>query len=1034
MKLQAVFFDMGGTIETFGYTRELRLEATKILRGQLRAAGVDLPETDLELLEMIAGGLNRYKKWSVQSLDELPPVRIWSEYIFAGDGVEQKISPEMAEDLMVFIETRYYERAMRPEIPTALEAIRQMGLKIGLISNVCSRGQVPLNLKKYGIKSYFDPIVLSSEYGRRKPDPAIFQYAAWLGRVPAGHSVYIGDRITRDIAGAQRAGFGMAVQIRHDFEHGEIDEGAQPDAVVNDMQAFVDLLAAEQKRFFAGAATQQRALRAILFDAGDILYFRPARGQQISAFLHELGLAIQPHHLADKKALEYKAYRGLMTPGQYYEALLRLYGVQDAADIARGKVVLEAESNNVTIFEGVADTLARLKADGYLLGIITDTATPLYAKLEWFERGGFGRCWDSIVSSKELGVRKPDPQIYQAAMEQLGITADQAIFVGHKTTELEGARAVGMQTVAFNYEPDAQADFYIEKFCDLRSLPPIGMGAGQPATDIEAILFDVGGTLRRTIHRDGESAKANIQQIHTMLGADSSLEDFTQTLIERARGYQHWARETRRELSEADLWAQWMLPHVSAERVRPIAGQLNQLWRDAWTEKHNLPEAPEAILGLFRRGYRLGLVSNTTSSVEAWQATQEMGVRGCFETVQLSCETGSRKPDPSMLIEAAHKLEVSPGRCVYIGDRPDRDVAAARGAGFAQVIILRDPSNPDYQTDFDAALQPDRFIDNLAELLDLFPARTAPKARVTAQAALSSMWAGKNFAHLQDFLEAARRMGFAQVELNHEINSARLAGVPLQEYSISNVHEPCPADVTTGELKQKDWLISSLDEEKRLRGVVSIQRSINLAAQIGAKNVVVHGGQMPSDLQLEKQLRALLEEGQGMSAQASSIRAAMVAERAATIEGHFRALQKSLAELLEYAAGVSVRLALENRYHYTDLPNPDEMEILLGMAGPEQLGMVFDTGHAQVLDRLGFYPFQEWLERFAPRIVVTHLHDVDCVTDHRVPGSGEVDFALLAAYLPEDALRTFEVHASQPFERLKTGLNWMISHGWVKTN
>ena len=69
--------------------------------------------------------------------------------------------------------------------------------------------------------------MLSSEYGRRKPDPAIFHYAARLAKVPTSECIYIGDRIARDVVGAKRAGFHMAIQIAHDFQHGEQDEGAQ---------------------------------------------------------------------------------------------------------------------------------------------------------------------------------------------------------------------------------------------------------------------------------------------------------------------------------------------------------------------------------------------------------------------------------------------------------------------------------------------------------------------------------------------------------------------------------------------------------------------------------------------------------------------------------------------------------------------------------------------------------------------------------------------------------------------------------------
>ena len=79
--------------------------------------------------------------------------------------------------------------------------------------------------------------------------------------------------------------------------------------------------------------------------------------------------------------------------------------------------------------------------------------------------------WDSIVSSMDIGTRKPDPQIYQAALDQLQLTSDQAVFVGHRASELSGARSIGMETIAFNYDEGACADFYIEKFSDLLNLP-----------------------------------------------------------------------------------------------------------------------------------------------------------------------------------------------------------------------------------------------------------------------------------------------------------------------------------------------------------------------------------------------------------------------------------------------------------------------------------------------------------------------------------------------------------------------------------
>jgi len=473
MTIQAVFFDMGGTIETFWYSHDLRLQATPGLQQLLQTAGIDLHLNTEQLYDLIADGLLRYHQWRIYTLEELPPQRVWRDYILSGYPVDSKKLEAIAEDLTEFIETHYYQREMRPEIPMVLDAIQNMGLKIGLISNVNSRGQVPRNLEQYGIQHYFDPIVLSSTYGRRKPDPAIFHYAARLACVPASRCVYVGDRIARDIVGARKAGYKLAIQIQHDFKHGEDDNGAHPDAVISHMTELVDILRTELKRSTDNASSETRTLpsvRALLFDAGDILYYRPHRGDKLKAFLEGLALNIEIFPKAVRKSIVHQAYQGQIDQDRYREAILRMYGVIQPEQIEQGKRILNEEDNNLKFFDGVQETLLALKDMGYLLGVVTDTAAPIHVKLSWFERGGIGHIWDTIISSAELGIQKPDPQIYQAALQQLGLHPAQAVFVGHDASELGGARAVGMKTVAFNYDKAANADYYIEHFAGLLDL------------------------------------------------------------------------------------------------------------------------------------------------------------------------------------------------------------------------------------------------------------------------------------------------------------------------------------------------------------------------------------------------------------------------------------------------------------------------------------------------------------------------------------------------------------------------------------
>ena len=481
MEIRAVFFDMGGTIETFGYTPELRLRAVAGIRERLSQAGIDLRLEDERLLETITRGLDQYKRWSIQSLEELPPGVVWSEYIFKEYPVERAKLEPIAEDLSFRVETQFYQRAMRPEMPGVLEAIRQMGLKMGVISNVNSRDQVPENLRAYGIRHYFDPIVLSSEYGRRKPDPAIFHYAARLANVPTSECAYVGDRVVRDIDGARRAGFGLAIQIRHEFEHGENDEGAIPDAIIESMDGLLDILRSEARQ--ARAIPLPGDVRAILFDAGDILYYRPRRGHCFQSFLEALALESSERHAIGKAWLSNQAYRGEIDQDHYQEELLRMYGITEPDLVERGKQALNGDENDVEFFDGVQESLITLKERGYLLGIVTDTANPIHAKLNWFERGGFGHVWDSIISSSELGTRKPDPRIYEAALEQLGVQAAQAVFVGHRAVELRGARDAGMKTIALNYDADAEADYFINKFPELLTVPIIAHKEGHRRVD-----------------------------------------------------------------------------------------------------------------------------------------------------------------------------------------------------------------------------------------------------------------------------------------------------------------------------------------------------------------------------------------------------------------------------------------------------------------------------------------------------------------------------------------------------------------------
>ena len=87
---------------------------------------------------------------------------------------------------------------------------------------------------------------------------------------------------------------------------------------------------------------------------------------------------------------------------------------------AEGVRAISQDDNTVEIVAGVPETIRELKRRGFLLGIITDTAMPYSRKLNWFDQHGFGDVWDTIISSREMGMRKPEPSMYEMALATSG--------------------------------------------------------------------------------------------------------------------------------------------------------------------------------------------------------------------------------------------------------------------------------------------------------------------------------------------------------------------------------------------------------------------------------------------------------------------------------------------------------------------------------------------------------------------------------------------------------------------------------------
>ena len=244
--LTTVLFDMGGTLEDIWNNEQTRAEVMARLAQELRDAGLEpgcsMEEFDRRGIE----GVRAYKQWSERVHLEKKPEEIWPDYYLRDFDFDRQVLESISEKLANLWEVTFYHRELRAGAAEMLQALKDRGYRIGVISNNASLYNVFDVLEQYGIRSYMEDVTVSSVVGYRKPHPGIFQIALRQMQVTAAECVYVGDTVSRDIIGSKRAGFGKSVQIGSFLsaqKDAEVSADAErPDIVIRDIRELVDWL------------------------------------------------------------------------------------------------------------------------------------------------------------------------------------------------------------------------------------------------------------------------------------------------------------------------------------------------------------------------------------------------------------------------------------------------------------------------------------------------------------------------------------------------------------------------------------------------------------------------------------------------------------------------------------------------------------------------------------------------------------------------------------------------------------------------
>lgn len=191
-------------------------------------------------------------------------------------------------------------------------------------------------------------------------------------------------------------------------------------------------------------------IRAVIFDLGGVLVRTDNRAprERLAARLNmtyeELSALVFDSETAVQATL------GEISSTSHWQALQAALGLSEEEIRA-----MPGEFWGGDILDRALVDYLRSLRPKYKTALLSNAWDDLRAALEqeWSIKDAF----DEVIISAEVGLAKPDPRIFHLALERLGVSPAQAVFVDDFSHNVEGARALGMQAIHFQSSEQARA-------------------------------------------------------------------------------------------------------------------------------------------------------------------------------------------------------------------------------------------------------------------------------------------------------------------------------------------------------------------------------------------------------------------------------------------------------------------------------------------------------------------------------------------------------------------------------------------------
>ncbi|MEQ1851230.1 MAG: TIM barrel protein [Chthoniobacteraceae bacterium] len=290
----------------------------------------------------------------------------------------------------------------------------------------------------------------------------------------------------------------------------------------------------------------------------------------------------------------------------------------------------------------------------------------------------------------------------------------------------------------------------------------------------------------------------------------------------------------------------------------------------------------------------------------------------------------------------------------------------------------------------------------------------------------STCWNSGRHSEGVEMIQEILGLGFENIELGHGVRLPLAEGILKMceqgKVKISSLHNFCPLPPEIPRASPDCYQFTAQFDGERDRAVRHTFKTIDFAQRVGAKFVVMHLGSVPIG-DYTRELVRLAETGEHLSKQFVQMKIEAIKKREAKQEKLFARMIECLRPIVDYAGQRGIRLGIESRHSFEEMPSEREMIEVLNRFDPSIVGYWHDFGHVQVKHNLGFLDHFEWLQRVAPRLIGCHLHDTKWPgRDHLAPFMGDVEYHRLIPLLPKDTLFVFEMSPRRTKEEITTAL------------